>query len=355
MPHPYESQPDKAFWREAVGRRDPLEITDLWAPKFAIGRGDPVATLGSCFAQHISRALQEAGYTWLNSEPAPEGFPAALKPAYQYDVFSARLGNVYTTSQLAQWTAWAFGIRRPPPLVWQDGGRWYDPFRPNIQPDGFDSEEEVLATRQHTLDALKRMFLRCRVFVFTLGLTEAWRQEALGVVYPMCPGTIAGEFDPALDRFHNGSFEEIKRDLTWVLNLVARVNPGVRFLLTVSPVPLTATATDQHVLVATTASKSVLRAVAGAVAGARADTDYFPSYEIISSFPFKAMFYEPNLRNVTRAGVDFVMASFLRAMGAAAAPPPAPTRAATEPPPLESVQDEVCEEMMLARAGGGGA
>lgn len=29
MPHPYESQPDKAFWREAVGRRDPLEITDL--------------------------------------------------------------------------------------------------------------------------------------------------------------------------------------------------------------------------------------------------------------------------------------------------------------------------------------
>ena len=44
------------------------------------------------------------------------------------------------------------------------------------------------------------------------------------------------------------------------------VNPRARLLLTVSPVPLAATATPNHVLVASIHSKSVLRAVAGELA-----------------------------------------------------------------------------------------
>ena len=43
----------------------------------------------------------------------------------------------------------------------------------------------------------------------------------------------------------------------------ARRTPKLRILLTVSPVPLTATAGDDHVLLATTYSKSVLRAGRG--------------------------------------------------------------------------------------------
>ena len=41
-----------------------------------------------------------------------------------------------------------------------------------------------------------------------------------------------------------------------------RLNPGVRVLLTVSPVPLIATYEPRHVLVSTTYSKSVLRVAA---------------------------------------------------------------------------------------------
>ena len=53
-------------------------------------------------------------------------------------------------------------------------------------------------------------------------------------------------------------------------------------ILTVSPVPLVATAAGKHVLVATTYSKSVLRVACEEVCQKAADVMYFPSYEIIT-------------------------------------------------------------------------
>src|SRR5580704_17110639 len=188
-PNPYEKLPPKSFWRLAVGARTPLQIAQLWNPKFALKKDEPVATLGSCFAQHISRALVEAGYQWLNSEPAPVNFPENLKEQFHYDVFSARLGNIYTTALLKQWVSWAFGLRSPSSEVWRDGHRYIDPFRPTVEPNGFASEAELFATRNHTLLALRTMFESCGIFVFTLGLTEAWINFADQTVYPMCPGT----------------------------------------------------------------------------------------------------------------------------------------------------------------------
>ena len=81
-------------------------------------------------------------------------------------------------------------------------------------------------------------------------------------------------------------------------------------LLTVSPVPLTATAENRHVLVSTIHSKSILRAVAGELASRFDFIDYFPSYEIVISPPFRGMFFQNNMRSVHEQGVDFVMSHF---------------------------------------------
>jgi hypothetical protein len=360
MPTPYDDLPPKAFWRPSVGARPMLEIDQLWSPRFPISKQDPIATLGSCFAQHISRAMAANGYNWLNAEPAPPRFPEALKPKFQYDVFSARVGNIYTVALLKQWVRWAFGLDQPPAEAWRKGERVYDPFRPTIEPDGFASEAEMLDMRAATLRALRGMFETCGVFVFTLGLTEAWVNASDGSVYPMCPGVSAGEFTPGLHQFRNYSYREIYADLNKVIRILRRHNPGLRVLLTVSPVPLVATAGGEHVLVATTYSKSTLRAVAGDIAAAVEGVDYFPSYEIISSFPFKGAFYEPNLRSVRPEGVAFVMRSFFEqlegAPGKAADAEPPGNKAAEEPkePAPTRTQsadqgpiDVVCDEMIL--------
>jgi hypothetical protein len=88
------------------------------------------------------------------------------------------------------------------------------------------------------------------------------------------------------------------------------INPNIRILLTVSPVPLTATATDQHVLSATVNSKSILRAVAGKLALQNNFVDYFPSYELISSHATRMNHFEDNLRSVKNESIKYVMDHF---------------------------------------------
>jgi len=50
------------------------------------------------------------------------------------------------------------------------------------------------------------------LFIFTLGLTEAWKDKN-GIFYPACPGVVCGEFDNSVYSFYNFTFDEIKSDL----------------------------------------------------------------------------------------------------------------------------------------------
>src|SRR3546814_5220395 len=69
-------------------------------------------------------------------------------------------------------------------------------------------------------------------------------------------------------------------------------------LLTVSPVPLIATYEPEHVLCATTYSKSVLRVAATMLARGREWVDYYPSYEIITGSYNRSVYYESDYRGV---------------------------------------------------------
>ena len=63
MTNPYESLSPAAFWRTAVATVSPLELEDIYRPRFPIDRQTRMATAGSCFAQHLTRQLRP----WLSS------------------------------------------------------------------------------------------------------------------------------------------------------------------------------------------------------------------------------------------------------------------------------------------------
>ena len=360
--HPYESLPDKSFWATAVARRNMFDIGELWDPRFAFDPRMKVATFGSCFAQHIGKALEARGFNWFIAEDAPPGLSAENARKYNYGAFSARTGNIYTVSLLRQWVEWATGAQPVPDEIWVQDGRFYDPFRPNIEPLGFESEAELLRSRELAIEAFKATLVESERFVFTLGLTESWWNAAHGYEYPMCPGTVAGTFDAQQHRFFNQDYAFIHATLKQTLKAIQALNPDIRFLLTVSPVPLTATVSGNHVMVATMESKSVLRAVAGALRRECPNVDYFPSYEIINATPFRGTFFEPNQRSVNHAGVDHVMKTFFCGLearreaeaGTASAPfvqrDHAGTTSGTRHPraPGPASSDEVvCEEALL--------
>lgn len=310
--NPYVGLDKSAYWKTAVADLPPRKISELARAKKKIGPQDVVATAGSCFAQHISRRLREKGFNFLDVEPAPEALRSEHRARFGYELYSARYGNIYTSTQLRQLISRMFGDFQPADAVWKTDGRYYDPFRPSIEPAGFRSEREALDIQKSHLAAVRRMFETANVFVYTLGLTETWRSKVDGAVYPTCPGTHAGQFDPKKHEFVNLTMSEVLADLRFVLEKVKKINPAIRFLLTVSPVPLTATASGRHVLTATTYSKSVLRAAAGQLVDEMEEVDYFPSYEIVTSPVFRGAAYSENMRTVTTAGVDFVMQSFFR-------------------------------------------
>jgi len=295
-----------------VANKHFLDICDLWDPKFNITPRQKVVTYGSCFAQYIGRALESRDYLWRRTELAPRGLSENSKIAFGYEMFSARTGNIYTTTLLLQWIKWAIGEAKLPDEIWYKEGRMYDPMRPNIEPNGFDSVDEARQSFGVAVESFRRSLVQADFLVFTMGLTESWHNTATDFEYPMCPGTVAGEFDPSIHKFQNLSFDHIKSSLVQAIGLVRELNPSINFILTVSPVPLTATMSGKHVLVATMESKSILRSVASTVVNECAHVDYFPSYEIINSPAYKGMFFQPNLRSVNQVGVRHVMDEFFR-------------------------------------------
>lgn len=118
-------------------------------------------------------------------------------------------------------------------------------------------------------------------------------------------------YSPDVHAFKNFTFQEIYKDFVKLRAILKKSRPEMKFLVTVSPVPLTATASGRHVLSATLHSKSVLRAVAGELEAMFEDVDYFPSYEMIAAHPSRGRYYDDNLRTIRDEGVAAAMGGFL--------------------------------------------
>lgn len=357
-PNPYSRMAPSAFWREAVVKPDAAQLAPITTSPFKVKTNDRVATAGSCFAQHIARHLSGNGFNYYVPEIAHPIMPTELAQRFNYGVFSARYGNIYTSRQLLQLFQRAQREFDPQDRFWRssDGAGFIDPYRPAIQPVPFTTVRALEEDRSRHLAAVDTMMRGLDVFVFTLGLTECWVNKHDGAAYPLCPGTSGGSFDPDVHEFVNLRVEEVREDLIAAFAILRRVNPGARIILTVSPVPLKATASDDHVLSATTYSKSVLRAAAGEVSRMLSDVAYFPSYEIITGSYARGKYFSPNLRDVEPEGVAHVMRVFnthmMEATSAAApdpanekTPAPAPAQDAEMTP--SKAAGLICEEEML--------
>lgn len=311
--NPYANLPEAQFWKKSVATVPMDEVDPVSSPSFKVEKTQKIATAGSCFAQHIARTLSRNGFNYFVSETAPEGMDSETSHARNYGVFSARYGNLYTARQLTQLVDRAFGQYNPEDLYWiRKDGRYVDPFRPQIEPDGFLTLEAAEKSREEHFKAVRTMLQEMDVFVFTLGLTEGWRSRHDGAIFPLAPGVAGGEMDSERYEFVNFTADEVTRDLEKFLDQLAKINKNCKVILTVSPVPLIATYENDHALVATTYSKAVLRVAAQNVKIRHPNVEYFPSFEIITGSFNKGQYFEDDLRSVKEEGVSHVMHLFLK-------------------------------------------
>ncbi|EKO3621458.1 GSCFA domain-containing protein [Vibrio metschnikovii] len=310
--NPYFKIPKYAKWSKVISNKSARDVDPLVNVLFTINENDKIVTAGSCFAQHIAKYLKRKGYNYFISEKPHPLLNEKMILEDNYNVFSARYGNIYVARQLNQLFDRAFGYFKPVENYWFDKKKnaYVDPFRPTISSSGYSSIHECVVDTENHLKHVRNLFENLDVFVFTFGLTESWISMVDGAVFPLCPGVSGGEFSEEKYIFHNMSSKEIKIDFLEFARKLRRINPKSKIILTVSPVPLAATMSSEHILTANSLSKAKLVVAAREISEEIENTIYFPSYEIITGSFNKGSYFEDNLRDVTSIGVEHVMSCF---------------------------------------------
>ena len=270
-----------------------------------VDKQTPLGSMGSCFATEIAFRFQKANFNYVVTERICTG--RAAKEGSTFSDACAGWGTIFNVPAMRQLVEKAFGLRKMPKLLWEgvDDGlpSFRDPFRESII---YRSIEEYEMGIERHIAAAREAFMRCKVFVITLGLNEVWYLKSDGSVLSRCPWRLA----PSLTERRVVNAEENLAELEKMLGIWRSFNPDIKIIVTVSPVPLHATfrSTQHHVVAANCHSKSTLRVVAEEFVKRNKDVFYFPSYETVmycTQNPF-----EPDGRHVTRSTVDNVMKLF---------------------------------------------
>lgn len=275
-----------------------------------VSRSDKIASAGSCFAQNIARYLSSKNFNYNVCETAPIFFNEAQAADWGYGQFSCRFGNIYTVLQLEQLLERALGGRKVVDQFCQsEDGKWFDLLRPRINRYGFDTLEIAEMDTQDHLDFVVEMFRTSSIFVFTYGLVEYWYDEQDGTVFPTAPGCGHGKFDPSRHKSAVMSVADIVRSTKAAMNMIRKINPNIKVIVTISPVPLLATHRDMNIVQASVHSKSLLRVAIEECLPLFEQFYYFPSYEIVTQFCREPVWDETG-RNPSQSTLGVVFKNF---------------------------------------------
>ena len=294
------SNPSAMFWpnpSDPGPRARPLYGELPFARRFAsLDKKTRIGSAGSCFAIEIKKHLKKLDFNYVETE--------------ENDFASANWGMHYNALAFLQTVEWAFGLRERPAIVYpssdDENPKYRDPFREGVL---FDRVEDAEPERLRHREAARSALLNMDYLVLTLGLIEIWRLAFSDDVLARYPWKAA----PELIRSEMLTIQDNVAILNQALKTLKSFNPGLRLIVTVSPVPLYATfqAAQKHVVEATQLSKSVLRiALEQFVAENPDDVSYFPAFETVMWCTENR--WSEDMRHVSDEAVGNVMRLFER-------------------------------------------
>lgn len=272
---------------------------------FECDPADSIFAIGSCFARNVEERLELAGADVLSRHIDVQDLGAG----------SARVGgmfNKYNPVTILQELRWAAGEEPFPEAGFLPTGerRFYDA---HLRKSSGNADKEALKARRLEIRDYFAQAFNADLVIVTLGLTEAWYDHETGhYVNEAPPGRVMRS-----DRF---GFEVLGHETC--LDTLERIHsllqvhgkPGQKMLITVSPVPLNNTFTEEDVMVANMTSKTTLRSAAHPFCSTHERVDYFPSFEaVLHSDPM--IVWEGDRRHVTDFMVGQIIQAFLERYG----------------------------------------
>jgi hypothetical protein len=310
-----ENNPKSAGWR--IAQRAPVDVA--FKPKFSLSSEDAIFTMGSCFARNVEARLIQLGLRVLLSD---FDFPVEL------------FGEQYTRTEMWQGTDRHGNLVRSilnkySPLsmlnefqrvlqreLFQDpykgliqlyAGQWYDPQLKNVR---LLSLYDAFAVREIVEMATQKVTGATAIFL-TLGYTETWLDSETNLILNVAPRPLMIKRWPERFRFFNAGFQDVLDSLEGIRDLITRsVRPDMKFIITVSPVPLGTTFTEMDVITANAQSKATLRTAAAEFCARHDNVDYFPSYEMVTS-THPEVAWEADKVHVAQPVVDMIMDRFV--------------------------------------------
>jgi hypothetical protein len=149
------------------------------------------------------------------------------------------------------------------------------------------------------------------VVILTLGLNEVWFDNYTDRYLNAAPSLTIVSRNPGRYVVEITDAEANLEQLKTIRSTLKKLNPSIRLIVTVSPVPLGETFSGRDVAVANMYSKSVLRVAAEQFAERYNDVDYFPSFDMVSLSP-RASAYGPDCLHVADEAVGEIIREFLK-------------------------------------------
>ena len=265
----------EAFW--PARSKDPTRLEPYcrprFKPSFKLVPAEQIFTIGSCFARNIERHLRRLGYKTPTHEYVPRELIGVPLDGFM---------NKFTPHSMLNEVRWALAPEDAPDpelaLVPQRDGSFLDAQLMSkiavSHPRGKERRQEIIS--------VFRRIRECRVTIITLGLVEAWYDKEAELYLNRSVPKETADLEPGRFELHVLDYNELYASTRQLIELILeRGHADGRIVLTVSPVPLTATFTDKDVMTANMYSKSVLRAVAEHIVREFDAVDYFPSYESV--------------------------------------------------------------------------
>lgn len=270
-----------------------------------------VFTMGSCFAREIEAALVAKG-----------GNVISVNSSIDRDEFKDPTGKVRS----------GFFHRFTPPAMSQEFQAGFDELpgwskRTLIFPldddrfidlnywqvAGVDESGRANDTRRAVAKSLVRRAADADIIILTLGLTEAWLHKPTGFFANFTTPQFLARHVKDFQLHLIGVDETVQclRDIDAVLKNHHSTG-RYQIVVTVSPVPLSATFTDKDIIVANMDSKSTLRAAAIAFVAENDHAHYFPSYEMVT-YSHVRLAWRPDRIHVKPRMVSHIVSAFTNA------------------------------------------
>ncbi len=273
-------------------------------PAFALNANDAFFCIGSCFARNIEEHLMYRGITTLSKAIALRGGTGRPNAGV----------NKFTTGSMLNELRWAL-LGEPWPqtaLVDHDGG-WRDL---QLSPRAVAIAHGDACARRERVVSYFRRVRDASVIIITLGLVETWFDAESGLALNVAPPLAVVRRYPGRFGMRVCDYAENRAALEAIYDIVeSSARPGVRIVVTVSPVPLEHTFSGEDVIVANAYGKATLLAAARDSARGRPLVQYYPSYETITVSHRSLAYSAADNHHVRDDAVGAITSHFLRTYG----------------------------------------